>query len=299
MITLPLGLLLTGVLGWWLTLRSLSPIANITATARRISVSTSSESISLSGTGDELDLLAMTLNEMLGRIQDGVMQVRNFASNVAHQLRTPLSVLRIRLEVTLQQERTPDEYRRVLKQAIAEIDSLAKEVSGMLEFSRAEAGLDPEKNRPVSVAVELASIAEFFTPLAEQKGVVLRFESNSDAVVMGEPIWLRDLLANLIDNAVKYTPSGGSVSVELTRCEDWVVVEVRDTGIGISPGDAERIFERFERGPQHGLGSGAGLGLPLAREIARAHGGTIDAESIPGAGARFIVRLPAAESCTT
>jgi signal transduction histidine kinase len=268
----------------------------MTDTARRISASTANELIPVSGSGDELDLLANTLNEMFGRISEGLNRMRDFAANAAHQLRTPLSILRSRLEVALHQDRSLDEYRQVLEQTLAGVDVLSTEVNAMLEFARAEAGFEPSHMRRVSLDQELESIVEFFQPIAEEKGISLVCRTVRDTFVEGEPTWLHQLFANLIDNALKFTDRHGVVEVEVLRSNGQAVVKVSDDGIGMEPAELKRIFERFHRADQNGHRTGVGLGLPLAREIARSHRGNISAVSTLGKGSILTVELPRLQS---
>jgi two-component system heavy metal sensor histidine kinase CusS len=295
LLVLPVGLLSTGLLGWWLARRSLRPISRMTEAAQRISASNTNESIEVAGTGDELDMLGSTLNEMFGRIQYGLDRMRRFASNAAHQLRTPLSVLRTRIEVALQKERSLSEYREILELTLDKIELMTEEIDSMLRFAQAEAGLDPDRLSLVRLDAELTSIVEFFQPLAEQKGVLLSCKADGESVVAGEPAWLHQVFANLIDNAIKYTDSGGIVTVEVGQRDTNAVVEISDTGMGMEPAELEPIFDRFHRASEGTERTGTGLGLPLAREIARAHGGDVEVASALGQGSTFTVVLPAAE----
>jgi len=292
LLSIPLALLVTGGLAWLLARGSLRPIAEITEGARRISGSNLGERLPTLGTGDELDQLAATLNEMMERIQRSVERMRDFSADAAHQLRTPLTALRSQLEVTLEKERPPEEYRRVLEDLLAEVETLAEGVNAMLRLAHSEAGLDPARRVPVALAPLLAEVVEFFLPFAEDKGVRLQHAALPEVTVPGDPAWIHQLFANLVHNGIKYTPPGGTVSIEGMRVGAEVLVQVRDNGVGVAAAERERIFERFHRvGARQSL-PGVGLGLPIAREIARAHGGSISVESRPGYGSVFSVRLP-------
>lgn len=297
--TLPLAVLFTLGLGSWLVRGSLRPIASMTRAARRISGTHLEEQVPTTGSGDELDELATTLNEMVGRIRHSVERMQRFSANAAHELRTPLNALRSRLEVTLEQERTPDEYKKALGETAEQVVSLSEAVHAMMRLAQSEAGLPAEHRAPVVVGTLVREVVEFFEPLAAEQGLRLELGEVEEAIVSGEPAWLHQCIANLVDNAIRYTPEGGSIRVEVARepgAEGAALVRVRDTGVGIDAAERERIFEPYHRvrsgNPR--TGPGAGLGLALAREIARAHGGDVTLESEPGKGSVFSVRLPLA-----
>ena len=290
--TLPLAALFAGLAGWWLSGRSLRPVVEITAAARRITADNLGERLPLRGTRDELDQLAATLNDMFARIEEGIEKLRSFSVHAAHQLRSPILRLRSRLDVALETEELPEAEKGVLRDLLLEVESFARLVEGMLRLSRSEAGLRAEQRAPVPLAELLESVAEFFEPFADQKGVELRTALRAEAVVPGDASWLRELFANLLDNAVRYTPRGGSIEVRLEARDGCALVEVADSGVGIEPDSLDRIFDRFYRAPAQGGTPGLGLGLAITREIARAHGGSVEVESEPGRGSRFRVKLP-------
>lgn len=290
----PIMLLLTAGLGWLLARGSLRPLKAMNRTARRISATNLSESIPTTGSRDELDELATTLNEMIGRIRHGVERTRRFAANAAHELRTPLNALRSRLEVTLEQPRRPEEYQATLAEAAEEVALLSESVHALMRLARSEAGLAPEQRVPVDLCKLIAEVVDFFEPLAEESGVTVEVEPGAETTVPGDPSWLHQLFANLVHNAIKFTPSGGRVTVSTRVGSDGISVRVADTGIGIPLEEQPRIFEPFERGGE-GKARGFGLGLALAREIARAHGGDVTLVSEPGQGSIFTVFLPAQE----
>jgi len=291
-LALPLTILFTVGVGWLLARGALAPIQRINQAARRISGSNLDESIPTSGSGDELDQLAATLNAMMARIRDGVERMRRFNSNAAHELRTPLSRLCGRIESVLQRPRAEAEYREALQQVLAEAHALAGGVNAMLRLSQSESGLSREQRHPVALVPLLEELIEFFRPLAEQRGIQIETGPLAPVAVEGDGSWLRQLFSNLVDNAVKYCEAGDHVRVEARREGEEVCVSVADDGPGIAAEELPEIFERFERGAGLQGQPGFGLGLPLAREIARAHGGRIEAASQPGKGATFSVWLP-------
>lgn len=292
---LPLAFGVTLALGMWLVRGSLRPISEITKTARRISGTHLDEAIPVTGTGDELDELAHTLNDMMERIRRSVGRMRRFSANAAHELRTPINALRSRLEVTLEQERTPDEYRKILGETAEQMATLTESVQAMMRLAQSEAGLRAEDRVPVELGPLLRDVCEFFEPLAEQEGLKLVVGETAEASLDGEPTWLHRCFANLIDNAVRYTPEGGSIHVSSELALEGAALEirVRDTGIGIAPAEHARVFEPYHRVREGSRETrGTGLGLPLVREIARAHGGDCTLESALGEGAQFTIRLP-------
>ena len=291
---LPVLLLLTAGLGWWLTRGSLRPIAVMTQSARRISASQLDESIPRTGSGDELDQLAATLNDMLARVREGVERVKRFSVDAAHQLRTPLTAMQNEIEVTLTKERTDREYRVVLEDMLVQVGTLSETINGMLRLAQSEGGLDPDHRQRVEIDPLLEEVVEFFVALAEERGIELAVTGESKAAVFGDPIWLHQLFANLLHNALKYTPEGGRVEVAAAATDGEVAVSVRDDGAGLTDEDRAVVFARFQRGSASSAGDGMGLGLALAREIVRAHRGAIEVESEPGAGSTFTVRLPRA-----
>jgi two-component system heavy metal sensor histidine kinase CusS len=228
---------------------------------------------------------------MISRIQEGMAEVEAFAGDVAHQLRTPLNALRNQLEVTLEKERSPEEYRRVLGDVQREVVGFAGTVDAMLRLARSLAGVEAGRLAPLALAPLLQTVLDFFEPAAEEKGVEVHRGAWEEAVVCGDSAWLQQLFANLLDNAIRFTPAGGSVEIELRRAGTEARVRVRDSGVGVAPEERGRLFERFRAG---GHSRGAGLGLAIAAHIARAHGGSIEVESTPGDGATFSVRLPLA-----
>jgi heavy metal sensor kinase len=297
--TLPLAAVFTLALGSWLVRGSLRPIAAMTRAVRRTSGTHLEEKVPTTGSGDELDELATTLNEMMDRIRHSVERMQRFSANAAHELRTPLNALRSRLDVTLEHERTPDEYRKTLGETAEQVASLSEAVHAMMRLAQSEAGLPAELRVPVAVAALVQEVVEFFEPLAAEEGLSLELGALEEATVSGEPAWLRQALANLVDNAIRYTPEGGTIRVDMAHAEpDEAVVRVADTGVGIAAAELERVFEPFYRvrGGAARDGPGAGLGLALAREIARAHGGDVEVESEPGVGSRFAMRLPRARA---
>jgi two-component system OmpR family sensor kinase len=295
---LPFGLLLASVGGWVLARRALKPVDEITQAARRISGENLAGRVQETGTGDELDRLGKTLNDMLGRLDDFLGQIRQFSADAAHELQTPLTILKGEIEVALRSPRSPEEYQRVLHSSLEEIERISSLVAGLLLLARADRGVLRLDLQPLELPKILAEVGDQVRLLAENHGVSLDYGVMEPAVIQGDGEHFKRLLLNLMDNAIKYTPPGGRVTLSL-RCEEkWAHVTVSDTGLGLTADEQAQIFNRFYRAAaaRSQGGGGAGLGLSIAQSIAAAHGGKIEVASAPGQGSTFTISLPA--DCT-
>ncbi len=292
------GLLIvsTGI-GWFMARRALSGVETVTRTAQQISEVDLDARVPIQRRHNEIDRLADTFNQMLDRIQILVTGIRQMNDNIAHDLRSPITRIRGLAEVTLTSPQNMDDYQQMAASTIEECDRLLDMINTMLTISRTEREIAPEECHPISLGELILDACELFQPLAEDKNIELTCRNRSDGLVMGNRAMLQRLVANLIDNAVKYTNDGGKVEVSLRRREGGrLFLQVADTGIGIEPEDLSRIFDRFFRGDHSRSQEGAGLGLSLARAIARAHGGDIRVESTTGSGSTFTVEFPALDS---
>jgi heavy metal sensor kinase len=291
----PLGLGLATVGGAWIAGGALAPVRAMARQAREITAADLTRRIPRRGAGDELDYLADTLNAVLARLDAAFTELRRFTADAAHELRTPLTALKGGLEVALRHPRTADEYARTIRESLEEVDRLVRLAEDLLLLSRSTVGSGLPRQR-VELEPLLLDVLDIGLRLARGTGVTVRVGMVEPAVVMGDVTALRRLFLNLVENAVKYTPEGGVVELSLVRIGREVQVGVRDTGIGIDPVDAGRIFEPFVRldDARSRETGGAGLGLAIARSIALAHGGTITLESAPKAGSVFTAHLPAA-----
>jgi heavy metal sensor kinase len=294
-VLIPLGVGLAALGGAVIAQFALRPVDQMTRTARRITAEDLSQRVERRGTGDELDRLAETMNGMLARLEQAFAQTRRFAADAAHELRTPLAVLRGSIEVALRGDRSPEEYRRVLASSLEEVERLIRLSEDLLLLSRSVAGPEPAR-APVDLEPLLLEVFDVGARLGRAAGVSVRVETAVPASVRGDANALRRALLNLVENAVKYTAAGGKVELALVPDGGWAVLTVADTGIGVEPADAERIFEPFVRldAARSRDTGGAGLGLAIARSIVVAHGGTLAVESRPGEGSRFTIRLPLA-----
>ena len=290
---LVIGVALTALVGWLLARQALRPISEISKTAQRVSSLGNEGWLPTRGTGDELDELADTLNLMLGRLRSATDSMKRFAAQAAHELLTPIGVARTRIEVTLTGAESKQEFREALTEILKDIELLGLTVNGVLDIARSGAGLDPKRLETIDLSELLANIAEFYRVVAADRNITLHPPPSLRSTVLGDPIWLNRLFSNLVDNAIKYSSSGGSIDFEVEEEADWLCVSIRDTGIGIAVEDRYRIFDPFYRSDREHT-PGHGLGLSLAMEIARAHGGEIQYEGPEMGGSVFHVRLPVA-----
>lgn len=293
----PIALLLAGLGGLWLASRTLSPVDRLTRAAERIGRGNLTERVEEPRSRDEIGRLAATFNQMIFRLQQAFERERRFTGDASHELKTPLAVMRGDMEVALRRERTPEEYQRVLKSSLEEIERLTKLTEDLLTLARSDADQSVLEHEQVQLDQLAAEAREHLAPLAESAGISLTYEPPASSVVVeGDPKRLQQLLVNLLDNAIKYTPPGGSARLSLSVKDSSAVIEVSDSGRGIPDSALPHIFERFYRqtDPRDSRVTGFGLGLAISKWIADAHGGSIEADSREGIGSRFVVTLPLA-----
>jgi signal transduction histidine kinase len=290
-----LGMLAVGLgIGWGLTRTLVTGVEAVTRTARRIGETDLSARVPAAPLGRELRDLADAFNEMLDRIGSLVAEMREVTDNVAHDLRSPLTRIRGQAEALATAADLPAETRDRAGSIVEECDRLAALIDALLDIAETRAGVAAMALREVDLAAVARDACGLFDAVAEQKGVALRFEGPSAPLpVHGDLSRLQRAVANVVDNAVKYTPDGGEVCVRASPEPGWVLVEVTDTGVGIAPADLPRVFDRFYRAEASRSTRGSGLGLALTEAVVRAHGGTVTAESVLGKGSRFVLRLPA------
>ncbi len=280
--------------GWIFAARSLKPVADMVQTLREIRSSDLSRRLPARTARDELGTLTTAINDMLGELEQSFRHVRDFTADVAHELRTPLATLRCELEVTANRERPPHELRETLVSALERTKTLAKIIENLLFLSKADAAASVPDITDIDLRPLLVELSETFSLAAEAKGVTLALDVSTPLAVRGNPDWLRILFGNLLDNAVKYTPPGGRISVKAARRKTNAEVTVEDTGPGMSARQAERIFDRFYRADQSRTRKtgGVGLGLSIAKRVTELHKGTITVRSQPGKGSALHVLLP-------
>jgi heavy metal sensor kinase len=295
-IAYPLTLVLATVGGVLLAGRALAPVDRLTRVAQSITAEDLSRRIDTSGPDDEIGRLARTFDGMIARLDESFQRQRQFTADASHELRTPLTAVKGQIEVALQREREPAEYRDVLRAVNGEVDRMARLVGSLLALARADAGQIPLERERVDIGAVIGDAVGQVRPAAAERGITLTAGEGPVVTLMADQDLLLQLALNLLDNALKYTPQGGSVDVDWSQEGGEAVLRVSDTGSGIPPEHASRVFDRFyrvdtARSREEG---GVGLGLPICRWIAEAHGGSIDIESTVSQGSTFIVRLPLA-----
>lgn len=287
--------------GYWLAGRATSPLAEINRTAAELHPAQLAERLPDRGTGDELDHLSRTINGLLDRLAAYVGRNQDFLANAAHELRSPLAAIRSSAEVALTCPRSSEEYQELLAEIVDDCGQLSALVNQLLLLAESDAGELHADLEYVDWDQVVARAAEMFQGVAEERGVALRINPLPEVRVRGDARRLRQVVNNLLDNAIKYTPSGGSVTVTLRRDDSRRKAEltVQDTGAGIAAADLPHVFERFYRGDrsrQRRLAQhGTGLGLAICRALVEAHRGEITLESRPGAGTMLRVVLPVAD----
>ena len=291
----PLLLFLASAGGYWLSRRALAPVDQMTRAAQDINSNNLARRLDVPHTGDELQRLSQTLNGMLERLEASFNRITQFTADASHELRTPLALMRTTTEVSLRTSQTVADYREAQEDVLAELEKTSSLVEKLMLLARADAGVESLQRTPVNLADCLREACNDGRVLADAKQV--SFKENIDPtglVVEGDSQALHRLFLILIDNAVKYTPSGGSITVGIKRSDDSAVAEFRDTGIGMTAEDLPNIFDRFYRADKARSREfgGVGLGLSIARWIAEAHRGSIEVQSTPGTGSVFRVRLP-------
>ena len=290
-----LGLLLIAPVGGYvLARRATDPLHEINQTTARLRPSHLEERLVVRGTGDELDQLADTINGFLDRIADYLRRHRDLVANAAHELRSPLAAIRSSAEVALNQDRTVEDYKELLGVVVEEASRLGTLVQQLLLLAESDANRLEHKQEPVSVDRLVTRCAEMFDGVADSKGIRLVTDI-MPATVRGDADHLRQVILNLLDNATKFTPKGGTIQLRVWRDSGKVIVEVADSGIGIPEEHQQRVFERFYRADksrERPATGGSGLGLSICQAIIGAHGGVIHLASSPGEGTSVWLHLP-------
>ncbi len=292
----PVLLFLSALCGYFLSRRALEPVDRLTAAVRSITVSDVSGRLPIYETGDELQRLAETCNDMLARLQDAVVRINRFTADAAHELRNPVAFTRTVTEYALRHHQLDEETRQVFEDILAESQEAGRLLEDMLMLARADAGRLEITLVPLNVAEVLAEVCEKAKARVEAKHqtLTLRGFARVPAWIAGDRSSVRRLFWTLLDNAVKYTPENGRIEVTVTTQEQDVQVRVKDSGIGIPADLLPRVFERFFRvDASRGEADGTGLGLAIAKWIADAHQATLSAESVEGEGTVFEVRFQA------
>ncbi len=294
----PLLLLLSAAGGYWMSRRALAPVDVITGMARDIGARDLSRRLPLRGSGDELDRLSETLNGMFARLESAFERITRFTADASHELRTPVAVIRATAELARNKPRTGEQYEQALDRILCESERVSALIDDLLLLARADAGADQLARELVDLAGVLSEVCEETRVLAQSRGVALRTQPFPDAAVQGDAPALHRLVLVILENAIKYTPSGGTIQVSMETVSDQVYVAIQDTGIGISSEDLPHIFDRFRRASKDRSrqAGGTGLGLAIAQWIAGRHAGEVTVRSEVNVGSTFTLRLPAASA---
>jgi heavy metal sensor kinase len=290
----PVTVLIASGGGLFLAHRALAPIDAITRMAQRISAENLSGRIDLTGPDDEVGRLARTFDTMLARLEEAFTQQRQFTADASHELRTPLTAIIGQIDVALGWPESVEYYRTTLATIRDQAQRLTRLASDLLFLARADAQPTPQAVEPIDLANLLPAVAMQMQPLAAERQQTIMVNPSSTGVVYGNEDYVIHLLLNMLDNAIRYTPAGGQVTLSCRRINASIEISIRDTGPGIAPEHLPRVFDRFyrvDRGRSRVQG-GSGLGLAIAQSIAQLHGGQITVESVVGQGSTFIVRLP-------
>ena len=290
----PLALLVSLMGGWFLAGRALRPVHAITQAARRITAGDWSQRIQTPHSNDEIGQLASTFNDMIGRLEVSFKQIRQFSADASHELRTPLTITKGETELALRRPRQAEDYRVVLESNLEEIDRMSRIVDELLFLSRADLGEIKLKMVPVQLDDLFREIHQQAAVLGKERQIQTVLTRVEPVVVEGDDLRLRELLLNLVDNAVKYSQEGQTVELALGLAGNQAKLMVKDHGIGIAPENHTRVFDRFYRTDEaraHGA-KGTGLGLAICKWIVDVHHGTIELQSTVHGGSCFTVFLP-------
>jgi heavy metal sensor kinase len=293
LLTGPIALIAAGAGGWFTASKALAPIAEMTATAASIGINRLDERVPVPESGDELAELAKTLNKMLARLEEGVDDKRRLIADASHELQTPLAVMRTELDVSLGSPNLGPEAIEVLESAREETDRMTRIVRNLLTLARFDEGTIQLLRKPINLGALAHEAAESLLMLGRERGVDITVEGD-DIVVLTDPEYIRLVLVNLIENAVKHSGAGTSVSVVLDTAGNEARLSITDTGPGIPEEEQPHVFDRFYRvdRARSKKSGGSGLGLAIAREIVEAHDGRVELKSRPGHGSTFSIILP-------
>ncbi|MCZ2342384.1 MAG: HAMP domain-containing protein, partial [Bacteroidales bacterium] len=298
LLAIPVGLVATAGLAYLLARGAVAPVEQLRQTTERITADRLHERLPVHNPDDELGQLAGTVNTMIGRLERSFAEIKRFTADASHELRTPLTAIRTEAEVALASDPTREELRGIIESMLEECGQMTRLTDQLLALARDDAGVVHRPLERHSLTSLAGEVVDTMRPLADAKGVSIAFEqSQTLGTVIGDPIRLRQIVVNLLDNAIKYTPPGGSVRVGTAEAGGTVRLTVADTGEGIAVEHLPRVFDRFyrvdkARSREQG---GTGLGLSIAQSIATAHGGIISLTSTVGVGTEVVVAIPVEE----
>jgi heavy metal sensor kinase len=289
---LPLLVVISGIAGAFFANLTLSPVNRMIDTAQRISTENLKLRIAPPKAKDELRRLADTFNEMLGRLEESFLSQQKFIEDLAHELKTPLAVIKGELEVTLKKVRLTEEYEAALNNNLEEVNKLIKILEQLLVLARLDKNVVPLEMKPVDISRLIEETINEIKTLASQKNISIQFMSRGEAIVCGDESRLRQLFLDILDNALKYTPTQGKVTIEVGPESNWAKTTISDSGQGVPEDQLPHIFDRFYRADKARDSSGFGLGLSIAKSIVEAHKGQIEVHSGLNKGSTFTILLP-------
>jgi two-component system heavy metal sensor histidine kinase CusS len=289
-VVLLLGILASAVIAFTVTKRGLRPLTEMTRSLQRIGPERLHERVPLAGWPRELQPLAVAFDEMLDRLEDSFTRLSQFSADLAHELRTPIANIRGEAEVTLTRARTPEEYRQVIESSVSECERLAGIVDNLLFLARAEAAEGHIQRTVFDGHVAVEKIAAFYEPIAEERHVPVTCLGEGD--IHADPMLFGRAVSNLVENALRFTPAGGTITISIAPRAAAAEVSVKDTGCGISAEHLPRVFDRFYRIDSSRSSRGVGLGLALVKSIMDLHGGTAVAESEVARGTTVTLTFP-------
>lgn len=285
-------LIISGLIGWIMAKAALKGLEKVTQTAELISKGNFNQRVTVKRQYHEITRLADTFNVMLDRIQELVQGMREITDNIAHDLRSPLTRIRGIAEMSLISTKEKLTPQQAAASTIEECDNLIEIINTMLDITEIESGVAPVENQPININDLLSNIRELFLPLTEKNKIQFDLDIENAIQISGDRRKIQRLMYNLIDNAVKYTPFGGSICLSARLSGDRLLIEVSDSGHGISAADLPRIFDRFYRADRSRSQTGTGLGLSLSQAIVHAMGGSIEVTSELNHGSRFSILIP-------
>jgi heavy metal sensor kinase len=290
---LPVLLIVAAAGGYMLVQRALSPVEGMIEAAEALTFNSPRKRLPLAGTEDRIDALGRTLNRMLERLDGSYQHASRFSADAAHELRTPLAIMRGELELLASQDLS-DELQTALANILGETTRLSQIVESLIAMAQMDSTTGKRVHRGVDLRALATETIDQMRLLADEKDIAITSPSGAPAMAAGDRDRLKQILVNLLDNAIKYTPAGGKIAVDVEMTGDQVILTVRDTGIGIAAENLPHVFDRFYRVATNRGEVGAGLGLAIVRSICAAHGGTVTADSSPSVGSTFKVTLPQA-----
>ncbi|MBW1778433.1 MAG: HAMP domain-containing histidine kinase [Deltaproteobacteria bacterium] len=282
------------ICAWLLSFFVLRPIRNLLLAVKSVQTGSMDAMVPVNGTGDELDELADHFNRMLRKIAAVLQAMKECLDNVAHDLRTPVTRLRNLAENALQAPENKISRQEALGSCVEETERIMAMLNTLLDISEAESGMMRLEYKEIQIDKLVANIVDAYAIIADDKSLQIRFEGEPALAARLDPNRMSQVLGNLLDNAIKYTPAGGKIDVDYFQEPGWIVIQVRDNGSGIAPAELPRIWERLYRGRQSRFHKGIGLGLSQVKAIVEAHNGRVTVSSEPDRGSVFTIRIPAA-----